>query len=30
VPLSVPPNAVNRQYLRTKADRMGHLFAFEV
>jgi GTP cyclohydrolase II len=22
---AVPPNAVNRQYLRTKADRMGHL-----
>jgi len=30
VPLAVPPNAVNRQYLRTKADRMGHLLAFEV
>ncbi len=29
VPLAVPPNAVNRQYLRTKADRMGHLLAFE-
>jgi GTP cyclohydrolase II len=29
VPLSVPPNAVNRRYLRTKADRMGHLLAFE-
>jgi GTP cyclohydrolase II len=29
VPLTVPPNAVNMQYLRTKADRMGHLFAFE-
>jgi GTP cyclohydrolase II len=26
----VPPNALNRQYLRTKADRMGHLLAFEV
>jgi GTP cyclohydrolase II len=25
VPLTVPPNAVNRHYLRTKADRMGHL-----
>src|SRR6202048_2244755 len=30
VPLAVPPNAVNRQYLRTKADRMGHLLPFEV
>jgi GTP cyclohydrolase II len=29
VPLSIPPNAVNGSYLRTKADRMGHLLAFE-
>ena len=29
VPLAVPPNAVNSGYLRTKADRMGHLLAFE-
>jgi GTP cyclohydrolase II len=29
VPLAVPPNSVNRDYLRTKADRMGHLLAFE-
>jgi GTP cyclohydrolase II len=29
VPLSVPPNAVNRDYLRTKADRMGHLLTLE-
>jgi GTP cyclohydrolase II len=29
VPLTVPPNAVNQRYLRTKADRMGHLLAFE-
>ena len=29
VPLTVPPNAVNQAYLRTKADRMGHLLAFE-
>jgi GTP cyclohydrolase II len=29
VPLSVQPNSVNRQYLQTKADRMGHLLAFE-
>ena len=29
VPLTVPPNPANRQYLRTKADRMGHLLAFE-
>ena len=29
VPLTVPPNSVNLQYLRTEADRMGHLFAFE-
>ena len=29
VPLTVPPNAVNRRYLRTKADRMGHLLPFE-
>jgi GTP cyclohydrolase II len=29
VSLSIPPNAVNRHYLRTKADRMGHLLAFE-
>jgi GTP cyclohydrolase II len=30
VPLAMAPNATNRQYLRTKADRMGHLLAFEV
>jgi GTP cyclohydrolase II len=30
VPIAVPPNAVNRQYLRTKADRMGHLLASEL
>ena len=30
VPIAVPPNAVNRHYLRTKADRMGHLLAFEL
>ena len=29
VPLAMPPNPVNSQYLRTKADRMGHLLAFE-
>jgi len=29
VPLAVPPNPVNHNYLRTKADRMGHLLAFE-
>jgi len=29
VPIAVPPNSVNREYLRTKADRMGHLLAFE-
>jgi GTP cyclohydrolase II len=29
VPLAVRPNSVNRRYLRTKADRMGHLLAFE-
>ena len=29
VPLSIPPNAINGQYLRTKADRMGHLLAFD-
>jgi GTP cyclohydrolase II len=29
VPLMVPPNPSNHQYLRTKADRMGHLLAFE-
>jgi GTP cyclohydrolase II len=29
VPLTVPPNPINRSYLRTKADRMGHLLAFE-
>jgi GTP cyclohydrolase II len=28
VPLTVPPNAVNRRYLRTKANRMGHLLPF--
>jgi len=27
VPLTVRPNSVNRRYLRTKADRMGHLLA---
>jgi GTP cyclohydrolase II len=30
VPLMVPPNPANHQYLRTKASRMGHLLAFEV
>lgn len=29
VPLAVPPNPVNHHYLRTKADRMGHLLVFE-
>jgi GTP cyclohydrolase II len=29
VPIAVPPNPINRAYLRTKADRMGHLLAFE-
>jgi GTP cyclohydrolase II len=29
VPLMVPPNPTNHHYLRTKADRMGHLLAFE-
>ena len=29
VPLAVPPNPVNLDYLRTKADRMGHLLVFE-
>jgi GTP cyclohydrolase II len=29
VPLAVTPNRVNRQYLRTKADRMGHLLPNE-
>lgn len=29
VPLVMPPNHVNHDYLRTKADRMGHLMAFE-
>ena len=29
VPISVPPNAINRGYLHTKANRMGHLLAFE-
>jgi len=28
VPLTVPPNPINHDYLRTKADRMGHLLAF--
>jgi GTP cyclohydrolase II len=29
VALVVPPNPINLEYLRTKADRMGHLLAFE-
>jgi GTP cyclohydrolase II len=29
VPLEVRPNPVNLDYLKTKADRMGHLLAFE-
>ena len=29
VPLVMPSNPVNRDYLRTKANRMGHLIAFE-
>jgi GTP cyclohydrolase II len=28
VPIAVPPNEVNGHYLRTKADRMGHLLDF--
>ncbi len=28
VPLAMAPNSVNKDYLRTKADRMGHLLAF--
>jgi GTP cyclohydrolase II len=30
VPIAIPPNDINSGYLRTKADRMGHLLAFEV
>ncbi len=29
VPISIPPNSVNRSYLRTKANRMGHLLPLE-
>jgi GTP cyclohydrolase II len=29
VPIAVPPNAINSGYLHTKANRMGHLLAFE-
>ena len=29
VPLAIPPNPINDHYLRTKADRMGHLLVFE-
>ena len=29
VPLTIPPNPVNKRYLRTKSDRMGHLLALE-
>jgi GTP cyclohydrolase II len=29
VPLVMPPNHVNHEYLRTKADRMGHLLESE-
>lgn len=29
VPLAVKPNPLNLGYLQTKADRMGHLLAFE-
>jgi 3,4-dihydroxy 2-butanone 4-phosphate synthase/GTP cyclohydrolase II len=25
VPIEIPPNEVNRRYLLTKRDRMGHL-----
>jgi GTP cyclohydrolase II len=28
VPIAMPPNSVNKDYLRTKADRMGHLLAY--
>src|SRR6266851_2817074 len=28
VPIAMAPNSVNKDYLRTKADRMGHLLAF--
>ena len=30
VPIEIPPNAVNHQYLRTKRDRMGHLILAEI
>ncbi len=29
VPLAMAPNPINQQYLRTKADRMGHLLPSE-
>ncbi len=29
VPLAIAPNPINHNYLRTKADRMGHLLVFE-
>ncbi len=29
VPIEIPPNAVNEQYLKTKRDRMGHLIMGE-
>src|SRR5439155_10373618 len=25
VPIQIPPNAVNREYLRTKKEKLGHL-----
>ena len=30
VPIEIPPNAVNHQYLKTKRDRMGHLILAEI
>ncbi len=30
VPIEIPPNEVNEQYLRTKRDRMGHLILGEL
>src|SRR5262249_6982747 len=29
VPLPIPPNPHNARYLRTKAEKMGHVFTFE-
>jgi len=29
VPIEIPPNEINENYLKTKRDRLGHIFKFK-